>query len=49
VVAKEATPMNQPEEIKSNDQLIAIIPYNEFRKDGMELFTPSEFSHFYKS
>jgi hypothetical protein len=36
--------MNQPEQIKSNNQLIAIIIYREFNKDGIEFFTPSEFS-----
>ena len=36
--------MNQTEEIKTNDQLIAIIIYNEFSRDGIEFFTPIEFS-----
>jgi hypothetical protein len=36
--------MHHTEEIKSNDQLIAIIIYHEFNKDGIEFFTPGEFS-----
>ena len=36
--------MNQTEEIKANDQIIAIIIYDEFSKDGIEFFTPGEFS-----
>lgn len=45
----EAIQMNQTEQIKIDDQIIAIIIYNEFNKDGIEFFTPGEFSHFYKS
>lgn len=36
--------MNNTEEIKINDQIIAIIVYNEFSKDGIEFFTPGDFS-----
>lgn len=36
--------MNHTEQIKINDQLIAIIIYNEFNKDGIEFFTPGDFS-----
>lgn len=36
--------MNQTEQIKTNDQVIAIIIYNEFSKDGIEFFTPGDFS-----
>ena len=36
--------MNQTEQIKINDQIIAIIIYSEFNKDGIEFFTPGEFS-----
>lgn len=36
--------MNQTEQIKINDQVIAIIIYSEFSKDGIEFFTPMEFS-----
>jgi hypothetical protein len=36
--------MNQTEQIKINDQTIAIIIYNEFSKDGIEFFTPGDFS-----
>ena len=36
--------MNQTEEIKLNDQIIAIIIYREYNKDGIEFFTPGEFS-----
>jgi hypothetical protein len=38
------TPMNQTEQIKINDQIIAIIIYHEFSKDGIEFFTPGDFS-----
>ena len=38
------TPMNQTEQIKINDQIVAIIIYNEFNKDGIEFFTPGDFS-----
>ena len=36
--------MNQTEQIKINDQILAIIIYNEFSKDGIEFFTPGDFS-----
>jgi len=36
--------LKQIDEIKTNDQIIAIIIYDEFSKDGVEFFTPSEFS-----
>ena len=36
--------MNQTEQIKINDQVIAIIIYNEYHKDGIEFFTPGDFS-----
>lgn len=36
--------MNHIEQIIINDQLIAIIIYNEFNKDGLEFFTPGDFS-----
>ena len=36
--------MNQTEEIKINDQIIAIIIYNDFTKDGIEFFSPGDFS-----
>jgi hypothetical protein len=39
-----ATPMNQTEEIKLNDRIIAIIIYSEYSKDGIEFYTPGEFS-----
>lgn len=32
------------EEVRINDQIIAIVIYNEFDKDGVEFFTPSDFS-----
>jgi len=32
------------EEIKIDDRIIAIIIYNGFNKDGVEFFTPSDFS-----
>jgi hypothetical protein len=35
---------NQIEQIKINDQIIAIIIYSEFSKDGIDFFTPGEFS-----
>ncbi len=36
--------MKDTEEIKINDRIIAIIIYNEFSKEGIEFFTPGEFS-----
>ena len=36
--------LSQTEEIKINDRTIAIIIYNEFTKDGIEFFTPGDFS-----
>ena len=36
--------MNHTEQIIINDQLIAIIIYGEFNKDGIEFFTPGDFS-----
>jgi len=36
--------LNQTEQITKNDQVIAIIIYNEFNKDGIEFFTPGDFS-----
>lgn len=36
--------MTHTEEIKINDRIIAIILYNEFNKEGIEFFTPGEFS-----
>ena len=36
--------LNQTEQIKINDQIIAIIIYNEFNKEGIEFFTPGDFS-----
>lgn len=36
--------LNTIEEIKIKDQLIAIIVYNEFKKEGVEFFTPGDFS-----
>jgi hypothetical protein len=36
--------MNQTEQIKLNDRIIAIIIYSEYNKDGIEFFTPGEFS-----
>ncbi|MFC2066192.1 hypothetical protein ACFLUO_03900 [Chloroflexota bacterium] len=36
--------MNQVEHIKTNDQVIATIIRNEFSKDGIEFFTPDDFS-----
>jgi hypothetical protein len=41
--------MNHTEQITINNQLIAIIVYSKFSKDGIEFFTPGDFSHFYKS
>jgi hypothetical protein len=32
------------EQIAINDQIIAIIIYSEFNKDGVEFFTPGDFS-----
>ncbi len=37
-------PLKDTEEIKINDRIIAIIIYNEFSKEGIEFFTPGEFS-----
>lgn len=39
-----ATPLNHIEEIKAGDQIIAIILYNEFNKDGIAFFSPDNFS-----
>jgi uncharacterized protein YjlB len=36
--------MTQTEQIMINDQIIAIIIYSEFNKDGIEFFTPGDFS-----
>ncbi|MFC1920726.1 cupin domain-containing protein [Chloroflexota bacterium] len=36
--------MEHIEEIKADERTIAIIIYNEFNKDGIEFFTPAEFS-----
>lgn len=36
--------MNHTERITINNQLIAIIIYNEFSKNGIEFFTPDDFS-----
>ena len=36
--------MNQAEEIKVGDQIIAIILYNDFNKDGVVFFSPDNFS-----
>jgi hypothetical protein len=32
------------EEVKYNDQLLALIVRNEFKKNGVEFFTPNDFS-----
>lgn len=36
--------MNHTEQITINNHLIAIILYNEFTKDGIEFFSPGDFS-----
>ncbi len=36
--------MNSIEQIIKDNQLLAIIIYNEFTKDGIEFFTPNDFS-----
>ena len=36
--------MEHREEIRAGKQIIAIIIYSEFSKDGIEFFTPAEFS-----
>ena len=36
--------LKQIEEIRIDDRIIAIIIYSEFSKDGIEFFTPGEFS-----
>ena len=36
--------MTQTEQIKLNARIIAIIIYSEYNKDGIEFFTPGEFS-----
>lgn len=36
--------MNNTEQISIKDQLIAIILYNEFTKDGIQFFSPGDFS-----
>ena len=36
--------MKNVEEIRSGQQIIAVIIYSEFSKDGIEFFTPGEFS-----
>lgn len=36
--------MNNTEQISIKDHLIAIILYNEFTKDGIEFFSPGDFS-----
>lgn len=36
--------MTHTEQITINNQLIAIILYNEFNKDGIEFFSPGDFS-----
>ena len=36
--------MEHIEEIQANNRTIAIIIYSEFSKDGIEFFTPAEFS-----
>ena len=36
--------MNKTEQIKVNDQIIAIIIYNEYNKGGIEFFSPGDFS-----
>lgn len=36
--------MNRIEQLTIKNQLIAIILYNEFRKDGIEFFSPGDFS-----
>ena len=36
--------MNHTEQITINSNLIAIILYNEFTKDGIEFFSPDDFS-----
>ncbi len=36
--------MNHTEQISINNHLIAIILYNEFTKDGIEFFSPGDFS-----
>jgi len=36
--------MDQIEQIKINNQIVAIIIYNEFNKDGIQFFTPGDFS-----
>ena len=36
--------MKNMEEIQSGQQVIAVIIYSEFSKDGIEFFTPGEFS-----
>jgi len=36
--------LKQIEEIKIGDRIIAIIIYSEFKKEGIEFFTPGDFS-----
>jgi mannose-6-phosphate isomerase-like protein (cupin superfamily) len=36
--------MKNVEEIRAGKQIIAVIIYSDFKKDGIEFFTPSEFS-----
>ncbi len=36
--------MDHVEEIKLNGQVIAIIVYDEFKRDGIQFFTPGDFS-----
>ena len=36
--------MDYIEQIKSNNQIIAVIVHNEFSKEGIEFFTPGDFS-----
>jgi len=36
--------MRNVEEIRTQEQIVAIIIYNDFNKDGIEFFTPAEFS-----
>jgi hypothetical protein len=42
-------PKRYTEQITLHDKIIAIIIYSEFSKDGIEFFTPGDFSNFYKS
>ncbi len=41
---KRGDNLNLTEQIKINNRLVAIIIYDEFKKDGIEFFTPGDFS-----